>query len=143
MFKIMSNRVDITQAFTKHLAASDNDWSVSLPNVEFDPEDYDNYLKVDFIFGRKIQATLGTNGLNRTYGICQIGVFAKPGLGWVPALTKADAIEAIFKRGTDLTDDGVTVHITNVSTDATPKIDEKTGKFFTPVKIAWYADTTN
>lgn len=119
-------------------------------NTPYKPSVATAYLEADILPAQAIQASLGDTGYNRQSGIYQVTVCYPVGQGDVPAITIADAIIAHFKRGTSLTESGLTVRVSGPPYRTPAVIDtiavgETRGApyFRVPVSIPWISDNAN
>lgn len=136
----MANQLEITRAIAARLATLTGGWPIAYPNLPYEPTVGTDYLRLSFIPALTEQADLGTNGRNVNLGIAQIDVFNAGQDGWSEAFDKADAIAEHFKRGTKLSNGGVTVTIEQVEIAAPLNID---GWYQLPVSINYRAYTAN
>ena len=86
-----------------------------------------------------IQAGLGTSGLDEYVGIYQIDIFAPAGKGRSEAEIKADSVADHFKRGTDLSSNGKTIRLGNVSRNAGIRSEDR---FIISISINYMAHVT-
>ena len=108
---------------------------VAWENVNYIPNSTELYLRATSLPGDTDQACLGDDGLDFHVGIFQVDVFIPDGKG---RSTWPDSIADHFKRGTRLTQNGVTVTITTVSIESATK-DENF--YIVPVSIGYQAFT--
>lgn len=86
------------------------------------------------------QATLGNDGLNMQRGVFQVSVFAPSGYSWGRVKAVADAVAALFTRGTRLDADGFEVVIERVW----PSTMADDGAWVhVPVSVSYRAHTPN
>lgn len=83
--------------------------SVAWDNEDFAPTTGTPYCIPALLPARTVQADLGSSGRNRHTGIYQVTLVYPKGESRVGVHTKATALMAAFKRGTQLTSGGVTV----------------------------------
>lgn len=126
---------DIQAALDTQLAtiASTNtiDWEFTPANLSATT----NYLRPTFIPGDTTQASLGVSGIDYATGLYQVDVFTRRATG---RSAKPDVIADLFKRGTHLTYNGITVRIMSVSIRVSNSEDNYT---ITPVVIRWEIHT--
>lgn len=101
----------IRAAFTTKLLTYPSVPSIAWENVPFTPVIGTAYIKPVLLPGEPLQAEIGTNGINRHYGIFQISIFAPAGKGISTISSLRDGLIDHFKRGTVLTYDGIATRI--------------------------------
>lgn len=106
---------DISGALDSRLDGFAGSDPVAWPNTAYKPVKDTLYLRPNILPVTANQSGLGAAGLDTHTGIYQIDVFAAAGEGRSAAEVKADALSDHFKRGTDLTYNGLTVRLGNVS----------------------------
>lgn len=106
---------DISGALDSRLDAFTGSDPVAWPNTPYKPVKDTLFLRPTVLPATAAQSGLGASGLDTHTGIYQIDVFAATGDGRGAAEVKADALADHFKRGTDLTYNGLTVRLGNVS----------------------------
>lgn len=113
---------------------------VAWPDKPFDPPEQ-GYLRATHVPNTVTQVTLGDAGQNRYRGIYQVSVFWKRGATEIVAREKADLVAAHFKRGTTLSNGGLSIRI------YTPPVVAQTfedGPYTqTPVTIRYQVDSAN
>ena len=83
---------------------------VAHPDKDFTPPEA-GYLKVTHLPNVTTQEELGDAGRNRHMGLFQVSVMWPEGQGGVVPTDIAGEVIAHFKRGTVITQDGVTIHV--------------------------------
>ena len=106
---------DISSALDSQLNTLTGQSPIAWENTAYIPVKDTLYLRPTILPASTIQAGLGTSGLDEYIGIYQIDIFAPAGKGRGEAEIKADAVADHFKRGTDLSKNGKTVRLGNVS----------------------------
>lgn len=132
----------VMEALSAHLGtlALSPAMPIAWSGVDFEPPD-DGYLRASHLPNTTQQISLGETGLNRHQGLIQVDVMWPESLGLTEAMERAGAIVAHFKRGTDLTREGVTVRIVRPPSVA-PAL--RAPPFLqVPVTIAYLADAAN
>ena len=105
-------------------------------NAPYNPVVGTAYQRVYLLFATPENPTMGDD-FYREQGIFQINLFYPLQTGTATAATRAEAIKTLFKRGTSITSNGVTVQI-----EATPERSQgrRDGdRWALPVKIRWFA----
>lgn len=113
---------------------------IAWPNISFDPPTA-GYLRATPVPNLASQVTLGDAGKNRFGGLFQVDVFWPQNDGIRPALERAGAVAAHFKRGTVLTRDGINVRITRPP-EVRPHL-QSPPYLQVPVMIRYQADAAN
>jgi len=103
---------DMQAALDNRLNTIAGGYDIAWPNVPYEPVAGETYLRPTFLPTVTEQASMGTDGQDRTDAIYQIDVFTQAGSGRTAI---PDAVADHFKRGTDLTYNGTTVRVRNVS----------------------------
>lgn len=103
---------DIQAALDTRLESMSGGYSIAWPNIPFEPEAGTVYLRPTFLPAETLQAALSDNGKDITVGIYQVDVFNPAGSG---RSAIPDTIADHFKRGTNLTYNGITLRIQSVS----------------------------
>ena len=106
---------DISSALDLILNTLTGQSPVAWENTAYIPVKDTLYLRPTILPALTLQAGLGVNGIDEYIGIYQIDIFAPAGKGRGEAEIKADAVADHFKRGTDLSKNGKTVRLGNVS----------------------------
>jgi len=106
---------DISSALDLRLNTLTGQSPVAWENTAYIPVKDTLYLRPTILPALTLQAGLGVNGIDEYIGIYQIDIFAPAGKGRGEAEIKADAVADHFKRGTDLSKNGKTVRLGNVS----------------------------
>ena len=130
---------DISSALDTRLSSLAGYSPIAWENTPFTPVKNTLYLRPTILPASTIQAALGTNGIDEYVGIYQIDIFAPSGLGRGEAETKADAIADHFKRGTDLSKNGKTIRLGNVSRNTGIKDEDR---FVISISINYMAHIT-
>ena len=130
----------IRAAFATKLLTYTSVPSIAWENVPFTPVIGTAYIKPVLLPGEPQQAEIGTNGINRHYGIFQISIFAPAGKGIATISSLRDGLIDFFKRGTTLTHSGVTVRIRKAY--PAPQMQE-TDWLHQPITIQFTADAPN
>jgi hypothetical protein len=102
---------------------------VAFPNVPYKPQAKTTYVRASFLPAETAQASLGANGKDETNGIYQIDVVVARGTGR-PQLV--DTVADLFKRGTVLSYNGVTIRVRSVSMAPAILEDEW---YFVPISV--------
>lgn len=132
----------ITEALHTRLAALtlSPTMSVAWPDIDFTPPAA-GYLRPTHVPNTVRQATLGSAGKNRYRGIYQVSVFWQRNAGELVPREKADLVAAHFKRGTVLTNGGLSIRIYAPPVVAQTMQD---GAYtHTPVTIRYQVDADN
>lgn len=103
---------DIAGALRARLSTLTSLPPVAWENINYTPSSTTLYLRPTILPAPTAQASLGDSGRDLHEGIFQIDVFIPDGSG---RSTWPDSIADHFKRGTILTQNGVTVRIKNAS----------------------------
>ncbi len=115
--------------------------SVAYPNADFTPPAA-GYLRATHVPNTANQVTMGSNGKNRFLGLLQIDIMWPQNSGGYSApMERAGAVAAHFKRGTNITLDGVTVRI--VRPPETRPMLKSPPYVQVPVMIRYQADAAN
>lgn len=84
------------------LARVDAQWGtttdVAWPNVDFNPPDQDQWLRVDVVWGDGFLETMETTGSNRLYGFVQLTLFGPQGAGLGALMTNIDTARDMLNR---------------------------------------------
>ena len=105
---------DIDAALVAQLNSMAGKPPIAWENSAYEPVLGTLYIRAYNLFGDTTQATLGDAGEDMTIGIFQLDIFAEAGKGKKAAMDMADTVADQFKRGTDLTYNGVTVTVRTV-----------------------------
>jgi hypothetical protein len=111
----MSAFAGVSAALSGHLNAMTNKPPVAWENASYKPVEGVTFIRETILPSDTIQGSLGSTGYDQHLGVYQVDVFAPAGKGKGEAIQMADSIADHFKRGTDLTHNGVTVRLGNVS----------------------------
>lgn len=107
--------------------------NVAYENVPFDPAT-PSYLQFNFVQTSVEQAEYGTYGRDARKGFAQVTVYEPNGDGSGDAMTKAEAIAAVFPRGLSGTQNGTPVEVYRTSVG--PAIQTNI-HYAIPVTIEW------
>jgi hypothetical protein len=102
---------------------------VAFPNVPYKPQAGTTYVRASFLPTETVQVSLGATGKDETNGIYQIDVVAPRGSGRPQLL---DTVADLFKRGTVLTYNSVTIRVRSVSMAPAILEDEW---YFVPISV--------
>lgn len=102
---------------------------VAFPNVPYKPQAGTVYVRARFLPTETVQVSLGATGKDETNGIYQIDVVAPRGSGRPQLL---DTVADLFKRGTVLTYNSVTIRVRSVSMAPAILEDEW---YFVPISV--------
>lgn len=106
-------------------------------NKEFSPEEGILWIRPTFMPGQSRPAAIGENVSERIPGIYQIDVFSPANEGVYDGGQQVDEIMTLFRRGTALSYDSVTVKITRVWRMAAKS---EPDWYKIPVIVEWQAD---
>ena len=134
----MSVFTDIGAALDDNLNGMTGKPPIAWENVPYTPVTGTLYARATNLFGDTNQSSLGTTGEDETNGVYQVDVFSQAGKGKSEANNMADRIADQFKRGTDLTYNGLTVRVRSASRGAARTSE---GWYHIPVIINYYAIT--
>jgi hypothetical protein len=109
-------------------------------NNMYAPTQDTNHIQCFMLFSEVTQASLGTYGQYRLDGIFQIDVAVPVGRGRIDINPILAEIRQLYKPGTTLTNDNISVDCKSVW-ETTPY--EGEGWYTIPVNIRWYAYTDN
>ena len=130
---------DISSALDTRLNALSGNIPTAWENTAFIPTKDVLYLRPSLLPAPTIQAALGVNGIDEYIGIYQIDIFAPAGKGRGEAEIKADSVADHFKRGTDLSSNGKTIRLGNVSRNAGIRSEDR---FIISISINYMAHVT-
>ena len=130
---------DISSALDARLNSLFGSIPTAWQNTAFVPVKDTLYLRPTVLPASTIQAALGTNGIDEYIGIYQIDIFAPAGKGRGEAEIKADSVADHFKRGTDLSKNGKTIRLGNVSRNAGIRSEDR---FIISISINYMAHVT-
>ena len=130
---------DISSALDSRLNTLTGQSPIAWENTAYIPVKDTLYLRPTILPASTIQAGLGTSGLDEYVGIYQIDIFAPAGKGRGEAEIKADAVADHFKRGTDLSKNGKTVRLGDVSRNSGIKDEDR---FIISISINYRAHVT-
>ena len=116
---------DISAALDARLNSLSGSAPIAWPNTVFKPTKGTLYLRPSLLPVSSAQIGLGSAGLDEHAGIYQVDVYAPSGKGRNEAETKADSVADHFKRGTDLTYNGVTVRLGDTSRNEGLIVDDR------------------
>ena len=84
------------------LARIDAQWGtttdVAWPNVDFNPPDDAQWLKVDILWGDAFIETMESTASNRIYGVVQFTLFGSQGEGYGAMMTNVDTLRDVLNR---------------------------------------------
>lgn len=103
--------IDIRAALEQRLTAMPGIPAVAWENKGYDPVKGVPFLAPSILWAESSQAEIGTEGRNWETGIFQITMNYPTNQGPGPTATMAGLIREWFKRGTELSANGVTVKI--------------------------------
>tara|TARA_R100000951_G_C2598477_1_gene167399 strand:- start:64 stop:471 length:408 start_codon:yes stop_codon:yes gene_type:complete len=126
---------DMQAALDARLESMSGSYDIAWPNVPYEPEANETYLRPTFLPTETLQSSLGATGKDFTVGIYQVDVFTVAGTGRT-AIT--DSIADHFKRGTNLTYNGQTLRVQSVS--ISPAVIDGSWQQV-PVSISFYTYT--
>lgn len=122
---------DIAAALDGRLNTLGSD-PIAWENLDFTPTIGTLYLRPNISPATTDNVGMADASSDDHAGFYQVSVFAPSGTGKFAATTKADEIETHFKRGTELTFNGIIVRVTGVSRSS----GARDGSWFTiPVTI--------
>ena len=130
---------DISSALDSRLNTLTGQSPIAWENTAYIPVKDTLYLRPTILPASTIQAGLGTSGLDEYVGIYQIDIFAPAGKGRGEAEIKADAVADHFKRGTDLSKNGKTVRLGDVSRNSGIRSEDR---FIISLSINYMAHVT-
>ena len=125
---------DIQTALDTQLATISGSPAIAWEFVVTEPTG--DYLRPTFLPGETIQACRGDDGQDYTTGIYQVDTFKIRGTG---RSQYPDLIATLFKRGTYLTYNGVTIQIMAASIESSSA---EENYMITPVSIRWQVFTS-
>lgn len=138
LFSALSDQLVNNISVLSPLTAADIQW----PGEPFDPSTKatNGYLRLNVIPAETSPATLGdgTGALDHQEGILQIDAIVKTGGGVGAALVMADKVLTLFKRGTRLTKNSVTLVIRSASRG---KHTEHQGWISVPAFLQYFSQT--
>lgn len=136
----MINRPIIYKGLAQHLQ---NNFSlpnnVAWENVTFSSKGLDMWVKEYFMPVDTEQITLGEAGSIRDYGMYQLTVKTKTGIGTTQSQNYIQELSTLYKQGTAIVVDGYTIHI-EATTPATGIVYE--GWWSVPLTIDWSCNMT-
>ncbi len=106
-------------------------------NSRFKPVTGTAWQKIHLLPAESENPTLGSTVLIYESGIFQISLFYPSMAGPNDAVTRAEAIKALFPRGLSLSSDGITIKIYKTPAIATAFYDD--GWYVLPVSIYYYS----
>ena len=114
---------------------------IAWPNVVYTPTVGSPFLRVNFLSGQTANPTMLGNGsldLKRYNGVMQVALFYPLNAGEGDPRRKADAVIALFPRGSTFSHGGVDVHI-DFTPYASPAF-QQDAWYVLPVSIYYRAD---
>ena len=133
----MSTYVSDIRAYLAGLLNTYQSTNVAWENVAFDPAT-PSYLQFAFSQTDAEPLGVGVENVDVRTGIAQVNVYEPDGSGPGAALDKAEAVAAVFKRGTQGKQNGTPVEIRR--TVVGPAIQSNT-HYVVPVTIYWQSVT--
>ena len=130
---------DISAALDLRLNTLTGQSPIAWENTAYIPVKDTLYLRPTILPALTLQAGLGVTGIDAYIGIYQIDIFAPAGKGRGEAEIKADAVADHFKRGTDLSKNGKTVRLGNVSRNSGIRDEDR---FIISISINYMAHVT-
>ena len=130
---------DISSALDLRLNTLTGQSPIAWENTAYIPVKDTLYLRPTILPALTLQAGLGVNGIDEYIGIYQIDIFAPAGKGRGEAEIKADAVADHFKRGTDLSKNGKTVRLGDVSRNSGIRSEDR---FIISLSINYMAHVT-
>lgn len=127
----------IRRALETRLDAMTPQLATAFENVSYTPVDGTPYQRANVLPATPDNSTKGA-GMRTERGVFQVTLFYPEGVGSADAQARADAIVAWFKRGTSMTNGGVTTIVTH--TPAKAGGFNKDGRYVVPVSIRYQAD---
>lgn len=103
---------DIRAALMEHLQDMAGVPAIAAENMSFKPDESEPWLEPDIMWGEPFQAEYGTQGTNHQVGVFQIACHFPKGEGVGPLNDMLGKLRERFKRGTELTYNGLTVKVT-------------------------------
>ena len=128
---------NIRNALEQALASIDPAIDIVHENTEYEPVPDRPYCEAYLLVAEPGNPTLG-EAYHKEQGVMQVNLQYPPLVGTLACALRAEAIRALFKRGSAFSDVGVTVQI-----DRTPEIDrgeQVDGRWMQIVRIRWHAD---
>lgn len=116
---------DISAALDSQLNTLSGSSPIAWQNTVFKPAKSNLYLRPSLLPVSSAQIGLGSAGLDQHTGIYQVDVYAPSGNGRSQAEVKADSVADHFKRGTDLSYNGVTVRLGDTSRNQGLMVDDR------------------
>lgn len=138
-----SPEADITIALHRQLyqAILSEDFPIMWPGRVLDPEPMSVYLAVQDFFTPTQQVTFGDDGYNRLVGFLQVSVISRDAEGTMDAKRVAGEIISLYKRGTQLVENGRTVRIVRPPYISSPMTENL--RVSVPVTVPWQCDIKN
>lgn len=113
---------------------------IAWENVSFIPLNGVPYQKVNFVFSRPDNITMG-DAFYRERGYMQICLYYPQKTGPVAAMSRAELIRKTYPRGASFSNNGFTVHIDRTA-EILPGVPEDES-YIVYVRVPFYADITN
>ena len=131
---------DIRAALATHLSGLSGVPAIAWENVAYTPIVGTPWIRPTVLMGQPRQAAIGDSGPNEQVGVYQIDLFYPPDQGVLPVNTMAGKIEQRFKRGTQLTYNGIRLTISKAYISA---LSQESDWVQVPVNINFFAFTDN
>lgn len=131
---LINIRIALEQALGTITPAVSTAWE----NAAFAPAIGVPYQAVFLLQGTPQNPTLG-DGFYRAVGIFQVNLMYPIQFGTLAAITQAEKIQTLFKRGASFANGGITVKVMTTPTIGAGSVDDG-GRFMVPVKISYFAD---
>jgi Bacteriophage related domain of unknown function len=129
--------VKIRAALETALAAVNPAISIAYENTAFVPAIGVPYCKLFLLMAPPDNPTMG-DGYHLERGIFQITLMYPLQSGSLDAATQAEVLKATFKRGSSLSNGGVTVKVLSSPATGSAQIDGE--RFALPIKVSWSAE---
>jgi len=107
------------------------------PNVSIEPGSLELYQRADTLFAEPSNPTIG-DGFYRELGYMQVTLYYPVQAGSRAAVTRAEMIRTLFKRGSTFTNGGIDVKIPRKPSLSLGNPQD--GRYTVIVKIPFYAD---
>lgn len=125
----------IIGALENHIYSMGLDIDIVFPNDKREPDETEEHIRVNHLFGDTLQACLGDDGKDLTNGILQLDVMTPQNKGRSQIL---DDVANHYARGTIIQQDNVKLRIISVSL-AAPLYERN--YYNQPVSISWQVFT--
>ena len=134
--------IDIRAALTNHLKALPGLPEVAYENKSYNPIVGQAYIRPALLWGESFQAEQGPNGRNWECGVYQLSCVCPADKGAGPILVILGQLKDHFKRGTELSYNGVVVKIRKVHLSGLPPRSEGPN-YEIPLSISFYCQADN